>query len=498
MGLLIAARQSDLARLQAYKVGERLQQLGETVRYHFRESLGDINQEDPLWQMPEKGVFTEDFRVGLEKGEWDLVVHSWKDLPIDPLPLTEIVATLPRADARDIFLFKKKHLPKKQKDPILRVFSSSPRRIHNLTPFLKTSFPGPLQAVEFSDVRGNILTRIRKMIEDDSVDGLIVAKAALDRLLLAEAEEFRSGQEMIRGYLEQCLWQVLPLSQNPTAAAQGALAVEIRKDRSDLKALLEQIHCPATWEAAGAERQILKAHGGGCHQRIGVTQYNANFGTVLFLKGETEAGEPLDKVVCETDQVQLTRPYCDPLQLFDREALAFERDTSCNAHFVARTSALPEGEALPEGDVLWVSGVETWRKLAKRGYWVSGCSDSLGEEQSLGADLVSLKSDLKWAKWTHDRSVEPHGKQVFATYRLVEKAEVPDLSSYKDFYWMSGTQFLRAIQVHPELLRANHYCGPGHTFTMISKVLKDHQIEKKPQRLSSRQVWLKAIEEFQK
>lgn len=54
-----------------------------------------------------KGVFTEDFNQELLGGETDLVVHSWKDLPTEIKTETEIVATLPRADQRDLLLVKK-------------------------------------------------------------------------------------------------------------------------------------------------------------------------------------------------------------------------------------------------------------------------------------------------------------------------------------------------------------------------------------------------------
>ncbi len=198
MDLRIAARKSDLARLQAYQVGDLLEEKGFNIDYYFRSSLGDQNQNDPLWKMPEKGVFTEDFREGLINGEWDMVVHSWKDLPVDIGKGTQIVATLPRADLRDLFLFKKAHRKKLSKTGKLVVFSSSPRRIHNLTPFFRKYLPWDLHEVRFENVRGNINTRIRKMLENPEVDGLIVAKAAIDRMLLAKREEFKKSQTEIR------------------------------------------------------------------------------------------------------------------------------------------------------------------------------------------------------------------------------------------------------------------------------------------------------------
>jgi len=83
MRLTIAARKSDLARIQAYMVGDALQKnFSELeITYRFSSSLGDRNQHDPLWKMPEQGVFTQDFIRQLESGEVDMVVHSWKDLP---------------------------------------------------------------------------------------------------------------------------------------------------------------------------------------------------------------------------------------------------------------------------------------------------------------------------------------------------------------------------------------------------------------------------------
>src|SRR5436305_9043730 len=106
MRVTIASRRSELARIQALQVGEALRATHPLleINYSFRESLGDKNQNDPLWQMPEKGVFTQDFREGLLRGEFDLVVHSWKDLPIEPDPETEVITTLSRADARDLLL----------------------------------------------------------------------------------------------------------------------------------------------------------------------------------------------------------------------------------------------------------------------------------------------------------------------------------------------------------------------------------------------------------
>ena len=113
MRLKLAARKSDLARLQAYLVGTALEAQDPSLQVdaRFRESLGDKNLTDPLWQAPEKGVFTEDFHRDLVEGAADLVVHSWKDLPVAEKPETMVAACL-RADSRDLLLFKRSSSPR--------------------------------------------------------------------------------------------------------------------------------------------------------------------------------------------------------------------------------------------------------------------------------------------------------------------------------------------------------------------------------------------------
>lgn len=494
MGLLLASRQSDLARLQAYQVGQALVDQGLSVDYHFRQSLGDINQSDPLWKMPEKGVFTEDFRKGLEEGHWDMVIHSWKDLPIEEMEKTAIVATLPRADARDVLVFKKDHFQKKQKTPQLRLYSSSPRRIYNLAPFLKEFFPLPLQSVEFESVRGNILTRVRKLMESEEVDGLIVAKAALDRLLKVEGDEFVEGQKELKKHLNQCLFQVLPLSLNPTAAAQGALAIEIRKDREDLKKVLSKIHCEATWQAAGQERQVLKSYGGGCHQKIGVSCYVGTWGQVEFLRGETEEGQPLERVSFSKKYSPLQQPSQQKLSVFKRLPREFVKDSSYTGHFVSRSSSVPDSIDFAIDEVVWASGLQTWKKLAQRGIWVSGCSDSLGEESV--DQLGPLFAGRKWYKWSHSRAPQSKDKTLLPTYDLQSKPLQESFEGIQEFFWMSGTQFEEVIRQKPELLKARHFCGPGHTFQHIQKILQEKNSQSEVSILPSYQFWQKQVKEW--
>jgi hydroxymethylbilane synthase len=493
----IAARQSDLARLQAYKVGEALKKAYPSlkVEYQFRASLGDKNLTDPLWKMPEKGVFTQDFFEDLVQDKCDLVVHSWKDLPIETQNKTEIAATMERADSRDLLLVRKDRWQQVVDTRHFHVFSSSPRREYNLKPFFKKYLPTHIERVVFVPVRGNVPTRIEKLFSSDvsvsKISGLVMAKAALDRLLNSDREEFVEVKSKLRARLSDCYWMVLPQSQNPAAAAQGALAVEIHSTRDDMRELLKAIHDPHTFEDVKKERDILKSYGGGCHQKIGVSVKTKDYGTVISLRGLTDQGVVLDehKLVKTKATPRVSVKDCWPnpherVNWFEREdlpnELASQEAVRQDGLWVARANALPASWKIPIGQRVWTAGLDTWFKLALRGVWVNGTSDSLGEAEEMGLDVID--PGRVWCKLTHDSApqVEPRVgliKRRLATYKLQPSDSPPKIGDKKYFYWMSGSSFESAIKHHPHLVSMQHACGPGHTLQVLKRHLAASQID---------------------
>ena len=114
--------------------------------------------------MPTPGVFTDDLRNDLISKKCDIVVHSWKDLPLDTGSKTFIAATLERADQRDILFVKKKNILKIKKNKSISILSSAPRRIYNLESFARDYLPFEINRVDFKNIRGNIPTRFDKFI----------------------------------------------------------------------------------------------------------------------------------------------------------------------------------------------------------------------------------------------------------------------------------------------------------------------------------------------
>ncbi len=453
----IASRKSALAKWQAHSVGAALLQAHPQIKieYVYRESLGDTDLTSPLWKMTSKGVFTEDFVRGLIEDEYDLVVHSWKDLPTEERLQTEVVATMRRAAPQDLLLIKEKVL--REKTTNLRIFSSSPRREKNLKPLLPKILPWKISSISFDPVRGNIQTRMNKTLETEEIHGWIVAKAALDRL-----EITTPGLIPVE----------LPLSENPTAAAQGALAIEIRKGREDVKQLLQSIHCTNTWQEVQAEREILKSHGGGCHLALGISVLQREYGVIQYIQGETKEpslvykpkislGSFSEEELFSSSQVSFFERRDLPLSPTDIELL--RRNPRW---YVAKHSALTE-ELKKLAQVLKpeirVAGLRTWMKLASEGILVQSCDDSLGETSDI---------DL-YIKITHLSSAK--GKNELASYELIPQfidfaALNISWDKIKCCYWKSASQFSRAWELIPQIHEAQHCSGPGYTAKHIENI----------------------------
>ena len=476
MRLTIASRRSELARIQAYQVGDALRRVHPQleISFSFSESLGDRNQSDPLWQMPEKGVLTQDFREGLLRGDFDLVVHSWKDLAIEDDFETEIAATLPRADARDLLLVPRSRWPEIVRTGAMSILTSSPRRSYNLDSFLRNALPAELRKLNFTDVRGNVPTRVRKLFQTDA-DGLIVAKAAIDRFLEAQQDEFAATQAELRRALSQCRWMVLPLSANPSAPAQGALAIEIARPRVDLRELLAPINCADTFAAVVQERGILRGYGGGCHQKIGVSVLRRPFGEVTFLRGVSDDGQVLDSGSLRSSKPRPPRVPRDelwPLKLshvdwFTRESIPGEPPRWSSALWIAKGDALPDDWQVNPDQVVWASGVQTWKRLAQRGVWVNGCAESLGEQESPKIETL-VGGKLNWHKLTHAGGYEG-AMPTAATYRLAPKNGDLNLEGKTHFFWKSGSSFEYALSRNPWLGQMTHFCGPGNTQRILER-----------------------------
>jgi hydroxymethylbilane synthase len=204
-------------------------------------------------------LFTKELESALLNGTIDLAVHSLKDLPTEDARGLRIGAIPRRADWRDVLVTKGaeglEHLTEGS-----TVATGSPRRVKQLLrarPNLKVS-----------DIRGNIDTRLRKLRENDTWSGLVLAAAGLERL-----KPDLSGLTL--HFLESGV--MLP------APGQGALGLQIRADDTLTLERVQTVHDPVTAACVRAERAFLQGLGGGCSAPAGALAL-ALSGTHLEMK----------------------------------------------------------------------------------------------------------------------------------------------------------------------------------------------------------------------
>jgi len=234
---VIATRESRLALWQAEHVKALLQAQGHTVTLLGMTTKGDQILDRSLSKVGGKGLFVKELEVALEEGRADIAVHSLKDVPMDLPEGFELACVMEREDPRDAFV-SPQYASLQELPEGAVVGTSSLRR----TVLLRALRPD----LRIEPLRGNLDTRLKKL-DDGQYAGIVLAAAGLKRLGLAAR---------IRAVFEPD--HMLP------AAGQGALGIEIRSGRADLRAALAPLAHQRTWLTVTAERAISRAMGGSC------------------------------------------------------------------------------------------------------------------------------------------------------------------------------------------------------------------------------------------
>lgn len=237
--IIISSRESRLAVIQSEIATEYIRStLPETeVELLTMKTTGDIILDRTLDKVGGKGLFVKELDKALMEGRSDISVHSLKDMPMEVSEDLPVIAYSKREDPRDVLV-----LPEGVREPDFKkpVGCSSLRRILQL----KEIFP----EAEFKSVRGNVLTRLRKLDEGEYC-AVILAAAGLKRLGL---------ESRISRYFET--EEIIP------SAGQGILAVQGRKDKD--YSYMEGFNDTLSMAAALAERAFVGYLNGGCSSPI--------------------------------------------------------------------------------------------------------------------------------------------------------------------------------------------------------------------------------------
>jgi hydroxymethylbilane synthase len=242
----IASRASKLALAQVELIRKLLENLCSGLETSIVKisTKGDRDRSDFLYKSESMGFFTSEVEKALLDGRADLAVHSLKDLPTALTPDLIVAAVPKRESPADALITRDKVTSIKDLPAGTTIGTSSLRRIAQLYLIRDDIKCVPL--------RGNVETRVRKVVEG-TVDAIVIACAGLNRLGLSDK-----------------ISAILPPKEFIPAPAQGALAVQIRADDSELADLVTQIDDKNSRIAVETERCVLETMHGGCSIPLGV------------------------------------------------------------------------------------------------------------------------------------------------------------------------------------------------------------------------------------
>jgi hydroxymethylbilane synthase len=324
----------------------------------------------------------------------------------------------PRADTRDVLLVKRAGSTVAIKAAARA--GPPPRAAAPIYPaFLQWALPVKAPRASRSCSRaGDCEARLAQLMDGDA-HALVVAKANIDRPARIDAPEFAAFRcARARRARGSAKVMVLPLALNPTAPGQGALALEIRRDRGRSCRVVRprqrrgRLRPRASPSARGWRPPAMKTIRSACPSFPCIAARSNS-------RAARQAGQWIQNAELRRHDSPLP-PAANPHSVwtgdegsadrYRRVALQVRHDQFADARvglFVARSEAWPDGYLPRPGQVVWTAGIDTWRRLAARGIWVHGSDESLGE-----GGVAALKTLFprvqRWVKFSHDLGFDSH------------------------------------------------------------------------------------------
>ena len=270
----IGTRDSELALWQAKTVQKALEKTGHQTELVPVKSTGDLNLDQPLYEMGITGIFTKTLDVAMIKGDIDIAVHSMKDVPTAlPKGIVE-AAIMKRANSKDLLIHKGVQFLENQEGIIA---TGSLRR--------KAQWLHKYPNHKVVDLRGNVNTRMQKL-NDNVWNGAIFAAAGLERIEI-KPENFIDLNWMI------------------PAPAQGAMLIVAMENDEYCRRALSVLNHKESEICVHIEREFLKTLEGGCTAPIGalakILDDHVHFHGALFSldgkkKIEVERSLPVNEI----------------------------------------------------------------------------------------------------------------------------------------------------------------------------------------------------------
>ena len=240
--IIIGSRGSELALIYAEKARAKILKFYPEVEIKKITTTGDINQKDRLSEIGGKGLFSKQIENELLNEKIDIAVHALKDMPSEETEDLLINCFLERNDPREVLISHNNDLIKDLK-PNSIVGTSSFRREFQLKKIRSD--------LNYKLIRGNVGTRIKKLNEK-SYDAIILSYAGIQSLKL-----------------DKNISQIFSTREIIPSVGQGVVALQCRKNDSEIIKLLDKVNHKLTNIRVVAERQFLKVLEGDCETAVG-------------------------------------------------------------------------------------------------------------------------------------------------------------------------------------------------------------------------------------
>jgi hydroxymethylbilane synthase len=441
------------------------------------KTQGDQITDKPLWQLEGKDFFTKELDTALLKNEIDMVVHSYKDLGSERPDDIELACITERKFAHDILLIKKDRVKNLHTLKKLVIGTSSPRRIYNIEKNLAQMIPGKPLPVECKMLRGNVNTRIEKLLNDD-YDGIVLALAGLERLA-----SYPDSKIILTDLLKDLNFMVLPQKIFPSSASQGALAIEINKNRTDqLPNILTSVHNEKSADEIKRERKSFNSYGGGCHLAVGIHVKRLHNFYVHIHHGYLD-DTPINKLELEGFDYSSIKGQSAYFVYGKYDFLVqkphITNQTSKNENlFVTSSNCLHN---INEFNSLWAGGNRSLLNMVESGHWVNGSAEGFGHEEILNLKesnaIKILLGDSEWKMLSHDKASSSVGELIPSYSHELTTPEsdssINEMMKNDIIFWSSIIQYNAYTEKYPQLKSKKHASGLGKTYS----ALKDMDVD---------------------
>ena len=242
MKIKIGTRKSKLALIQTNIIKNLIEKnTNHKCEIVEMSTLGDDRRDLKLTDFGGKGAFVDTIEKALLDKSIDIAVHSAKDLPVQLEQGLEIGAVAKRANPQDVLIMAQGKTI--SSDSVIGT-GSIRRQLQ-----IKAKY-----GCKCKDIRGNVPTRLKKL-DDGEYDGIILARAGLDRLDMIDIDKYN--------------YEFFETLDFVPAPCQGIIAVENRADDEYIRDVLKAINHMETYVCFVAERAFLKAMDSGCQTPLG-------------------------------------------------------------------------------------------------------------------------------------------------------------------------------------------------------------------------------------